>query len=80
MYVKMYHIDKLFPKAVWTYNHKVFSVKPKENKSKHFAQCALEVWFVLYADKSFGLSNKNIISYSMAVMIYVKIELKRKVD
>ena len=79
-YVKMYHLDKLFPKAVWKYNHRVFGVKLGENKSKHFAHCALEVWSALYPDKSFGLNNKNIISYSMAVMVYAEIELKRKVD
>ena len=42
-YVKMYHIDKLFPEVVWLYNHKNFGVKPKENKSKHFAHRTLEV-------------------------------------
>ena len=56
------------------------SVKPKESKSKHFAHHALEIWFVLYSDKSFGPNNKNIISFSMATMIYTEIKLKRKVD
>jgi hypothetical protein len=42
-YVKMHHIDKLFPEAVWNYNHRVSGVKPSENKSKHFAHRALEV-------------------------------------
>jgi hypothetical protein len=79
-YVKMHHIDKLFPEAVWNYNHRVFGVKPKESKSKHFAQRALEVWSALYPDKPFGPNNKNIISYSMAAMVYAEIELKRKVD
>jgi hypothetical protein len=76
----MHHIDKLFPEAVWKYNHRVSSVKLGENKSKHFAHCALEVWSALYSDKSFGPNNKNIISYSMATMVYAEIELKRKVD
>jgi hypothetical protein len=78
-YVKMHHIDKLFPEAVWKYNHRVSSVKPGESKSKHFAHRALEVWSALYPDKSFGLNNKNIISYSMAAIVYAEIELKRKV-
>jgi hypothetical protein len=30
-YVKMYHIDKLFPEAVWKYNHRVSGIKPGEN-------------------------------------------------
>jgi hypothetical protein len=79
-YVKMHHIDKLFPEAVWKYNHRVSGVKSGKNKSKHFAHHALEVWSVLYPDKPFGPNNKNIISYSMAAMVYVEIELKRKVD
>jgi hypothetical protein len=79
-YVKMHHIDKLFPEAVWEYNHKVSGVKPGERKSKHFAHHALEVWSTLYPDKPFGPNNKNIIFYSMAAMVYAEIELKRKVD
>ena len=79
-YVKMYHIDKLFPEAVWPYNHKNSGVKPNQSKSKHFAHCALEVWSALYPNKPFGPENKNIISYSMAAMVYAEIELKKKVD
>jgi hypothetical protein len=79
-YVKMHHIDKFFPEAVWKYNHRVSGVKPGESKSKHFAHRALEVWSALYPDKPFGPNNKNIISYSMVAMVYAKIELKRKVD
>jgi hypothetical protein len=55
-------------------------VKPGERKSKYFAHRALEVWSSLYLDKPFGPNNKNIISYSMAAMVYVEIELKKKVD
>jgi hypothetical protein len=79
-YVKMHHIDKLFPQAVWNYNHRVSGIKLSESKSKYFAHRALEVWSALYPDKPFGLNNKNIISYSMAAMVYAKIVLKRKVD
>jgi hypothetical protein len=79
-YVKLHHIDKLFPEAVWEYNHRASGVMSKESKSKYFAHCALEVWSVLYPDKPFGPNNKNIISYSMAAMVYAEIELKRKVD
>jgi hypothetical protein len=79
-YVKMHHIDKFFPQAVWNYNHKAFGVKPSESKSKHFAHHALKVWSSLYPDKPFGSKNKNIISYSMAAMLYAELELKRKVD
>jgi hypothetical protein len=79
-YVKMYHIEKLFPQAVWNYNHKASGVKPSESTSKHFAHCVLEVWSTLYPHKPFGSKNKNIISYSMVAILYVELELKRKVD
>jgi hypothetical protein len=79
-YVKMHHIDKLFPEAVWKYNHRVSGVKLGESISKHFAHRTFEVWYALYPDKTFGPNNKNIISYSMAAMVYAEIELKRKVD
>ena len=79
-YVKMYYIDKLFPEAVWPYNHKNSSLKPKQSKSKHFAHRALEVWSALYQNKPFGPDKKNIIFYSMATMVYAEIELKKKMD
>jgi hypothetical protein len=65
---------------VWNYNLKVSGAKPRENTSKHFAHRALVVWSALYPDKPFGPNNKNIISYSMAAMVYAEIVLKRKVD
>jgi hypothetical protein len=65
---------------VWKYNHRVSGVKPGESKSKHFVHRALEVWSALYPNKPFGPNNKNIISYSVAAMVYAEIELKRKVD
>ena len=76
----MHHLDKFFPEVVWKYNHKVFGVKPGESKSKYFVLHAFEAWCALYPDKSFGLNNKHIISYFMAVMVCVEIELKRKVE
>jgi hypothetical protein len=79
-YVKMHHIDKLFPQAVWNYNHRASGVKPSKNTSKHIVHCALEFWSPLYLEKPFGSKNKNIISYSMVAMLYVELELKRKVD
>jgi hypothetical protein len=79
-YVKMHHIDKLFPQEVWNYNHKASGVKPSKSTSKYFVHHALEVWFTLYLDKPFGSKNKNIISYSMAAMFYAELVLKRKVD
>jgi hypothetical protein len=68
-YVKMHHIDKLFPHAEWNHNYKASGVKPSKNTSKHFAHRALEVWSALYPEKPFGSKNKNIISYSMAAML-----------
>ena len=75
----MYHIDKLFSEAVWLYNYRISSIKSKESKFKYFVHRTLEVWSALYLDKSFGPEIKNIISYSMVAMVYVEVELKRKV-
>jgi hypothetical protein len=79
-YVKIFHMDKLFPPMLWNYHHKVFGVKPNKSTSKHCEHRALKVWFALYPDGPFGSKNKNIISYSLAVMLYVELELTRKVD
>ena len=79
-YVKMHHIDKLFPQVVWNYNHSCSSVKPSQSTSKHFAHCVVEVWSYLYLERPFGSKNKNIIFYSMAAMLYAELELMRKVD
>ena len=76
----MHHIDKFFPQEVWSYNYKVFGVKLSESTSKYFVHHVLEVWFTLYLDKPFGSKNKNIISYSMAAILYTELVLKRKVD
>ena len=78
-YVKMPHINKFFLEVVWLYNHRVSGVKLKESKSKYFSHCALEVWSVLYPDKPFGPNNKNYFLFYGA-MVYVEIELRRKVD
>jgi hypothetical protein len=79
-YVKMYHIDKLFPSAVWSYNHNVSGVKPSESTLEHFKHRVLEVWSTLYSERTFGPKNKNIISYSLTTILYVELVLKRKVD
>jgi hypothetical protein len=76
----MYHIDKLFPSVVWSYNHHVSGVKPSESTLEHFKHWALEVWSALYPERPFGPKNKNIISYSLAAMLYAELVLKRKVD
>jgi hypothetical protein len=47
-FVKMHHIDKLLPHAMWSYNHKVYGVKPSKSTSMHFEHRALEVWKALY--------------------------------
>ena len=79
-YMKIHHIDKFFSEAVWNFNHRVSGVKPSEIESKHFVYRALEVWSALYLDKFFGPNNKNIIFYSIIAMVYIEVELKKKVD
>jgi hypothetical protein len=54
-YVKMCHIDKLFPSMVWKFNHNVFGAKPSNSTLEHFAHCAVEVWSILYPTKPFDV-------------------------
>jgi hypothetical protein len=54
-YVKMCHIDKLYPHVMWKLNHNFFGVKSGESISKHFVLHAMEVWSTLYPIKPFGV-------------------------
>jgi hypothetical protein len=54
-YVKMSHINKLFPHVVWKLNHKIFEVKPGKSISKHFAHFEMEVWSTLLPTKTIGV-------------------------
>jgi hypothetical protein len=65
--VKMCYINKLFARPMWKLNHNVFGVKHGKSILEHFAHQAMEVWCTLYPTKPFGVQNKDIISYSMAV-------------
>ena len=42
-YLNVCHIDKLFPYAIWKFNHNVSSMKLRESASKHFVHGAMEV-------------------------------------
>ena len=53
---------------------------PSESALEHFTHRALEVWSALYPIRLFGHANKNIILYSMAAMLYVRLNLIKKVE
>jgi hypothetical protein len=72
-YVKMCYINKLFARPMWKLNHNVFGVKHGKSILEHFAHQAMEVWCTLYPTKPFGVQNKDIISYSMAVLLYAEL-------
>jgi hypothetical protein len=54
-YVKMYHIDKLFPHTMKELNYNFFGIKPGKSISKHFAHIAMKGWSVLYYVKTFSV-------------------------
>jgi hypothetical protein len=44
-YVEMYHIDKLFPCAMWELNNNISGIKPSKSILEHFAHHAVGVCY-----------------------------------
>jgi hypothetical protein len=76
-YVKMYHIDKLWPLEAHKGHTRDFCCKPGNCNNKHFVHRSAEVWHALFGDKS---RSKGYINYSVACMVYAELILGRKVD
>ncbi len=76
-YVKMYHIDKLWPRECHKNHNRDYCCNPRTCNDKHFVHRAEQVCRVLFRDK---LRNKGNINYTLAAMVYSKLVLKRKVD
>ena len=76
-YVKMYHIDKLWPWESHARHTTDFSCKPLTCKNKHFVHRAKEVWRAMFGGKSMS---KGYINYSLASMVYAELQLHKKVD
>ncbi len=76
-YIKMYHIDKLWPLEAHKGHTRDFCCKPWNCNNKHFVHRSAEVWHALFGDKP---RSKGYINYSVACMVYAELQLGRKVD
>ena len=76
-YVKMCHINKLWPKECHMAHTKSFACRPGTCNNDHFIHQAEEAWRVLFGNwkKSKGLFN-----YGLVVMVYTELKLEHKVD
>ena len=50
-YVKMYHVDKLWPRGCHEMNTKSFTARPHICNNDHFLHRAKEVWRTLFGDR-----------------------------
>ena len=66
-YVKMYHIDKLWPRDCHESNTKGFSCKPWMCKDDRFVYRAEMVWRALFGDRP---KSKGSFNYSLLSMVY----------
>ena len=73
-YVKMYYIDKLWPKECYKAHTKGFACRPYTCKDDHFIYRIEEVWQALFEnwERSNGLLNYG--------LVYVELKLEHKVD
>jgi RING-H2 zinc finger domain len=76
-YVKMYHVDKLWPRDNHESNTKAFACRPWMCKDEHFIYRAEEVWRALFGDRP---RSKGFFNYSLVSMVYTELILKQKVD
>ena len=76
-YVKMYHVDKLWPRGCHEMNTKSFTARPHMCNNDHFLHHAEEVWRTLFGDRQ---KSKGFFNYSLLSMVYTELILKKKVD
>ena len=76
-YVKMCHIDKLWPKKHHTVNTKNLAYRPLTCNDDYFIHRAEKVWRALFGNRK---KSKGLFNYGMLVMVYLELNLERKVD
>ena len=76
-YVKMYHVDKLWLRGCHEMNMKSFTARLHMCNNDHFLHCAEEVWRTLFGDRQ---KSKGFFNYSLLLMVYTELILKKKVD
>jgi hypothetical protein len=76
-YVKMCHIDKLWPKECHAAHTKSFACRPWTCNDDHFIHRAKEVWRELFRNRE---KSKGLFNYGLIAMVYAELKLERKVD
>jgi hypothetical protein len=76
-YVKMCHIDKLWPKECYAVHTKSFACRPWTCNDDHFIHRAEEVWRALFGNRE---KSKGLFNYDLVAMVYAELKLERKVD
>jgi hypothetical protein len=76
-YVKMCHIDKLWPKECHAAHTRGFVCRPLTCNNDHFIHRAEEVWRALFGNRE---KNKGLFNYGLVAMVYAELKLERKVD
>ena len=76
-YMKMCHIDKLWPKQHHVVNSKNFTYRPLTCNDDHFIHRAEEVWRALFGNWE---RSKGLFNYGLLAMVDVELKLERKVD
>ena len=76
-YMKMCHIDKLWPTQHHAMNMKNFAYRPLTCNDNHFIHQAKEVWRALFGNWE---RSKGLFNYGLLAMVDVELKLERKVD
>jgi hypothetical protein len=76
-YMKMCHIDKLWPKECHTAHTRGFACRPLTCNDDHFIHRAEEVWRALLGNRE---RSKGLFNYGLVAMVYAELKLERKVD
>jgi hypothetical protein len=76
-YVKMCHIDKLWPKECHAAHTRGFACRPLTCNDDHFIHRAEEVWRALFGNWE---KSKELFNYGLVAMVYAELKLEHKVD
>jgi hypothetical protein len=77
-YVKMCHIDKLWPKECHAAHTRDFACRPLTCNDDHFIHRAEEVWRALFGNQREKQAWS--FNYGLVVMVYAELKSERKVD
>ncbi len=76
-YVKMYHIEKFWPRKCHPLHTREYCYKSLNCRSEQFVHYLMEVWKALFPEKAMS---KGKVNYNLAGMVCAELILGRKVD